>query len=552
MSDYYGQKGIPWHGAAILYKQNGKFVVIYVDQICRNSGKEDEARVGLLFDSIMEVIENDKVLQEKTNITVLCDNAPYYAGKAIFRIMYYICKKRGFNLKRYFHNESCDGKTFLDDHFGVIIQLLIAYINRGFNILTPQQLAIAISLVSQSFVLSILIQFDGSIVTALTKFAKSVSQVKGIQRVRDITFEDDNAILNYFSNTNFQPLVRLSLEQDIKKLDEMFPDGFGNTVLICVQGSCGTTTIEEVYEEGSYVAKNIALMAESDKFEEEHYDDMLNLEHATSSLEYAKVYTGLYLDSLSLVNRDTSITEFQETYLSVETRNMVGQYFGNGWASFKKRVKYDWKFVSNHLKKMFDDGNITNSKLQPAEALENLVSLQNANKIDKSVPLPSVQQVKSYFSRLTSEYKKQNSKAIISAQNNDEESEEENVVESSEQGSSEEDEDEDEEQEKETLVTDTSILRPTGTLRSMANYQYPPTAGMWPVHHQPTSQQQNHFNLQQNHQQTPIFQQANQFQQANYNFQQPHNFQQANQFQQANNFQHAYQYYLRYQNHNRQ
>eukprot|EP00122_Pirum_gemmata_P016923 Pgem_evm1s15834 len=331
MSDYFGQKGIPWHGAAILYKQDDSYNVIYIDQICRNSGKEDEARVGLLFGSIMEVIKSSKVLQKRKNISVLRANASYYSSRSVFRILYYICKKNEMNLVRYFHNESCDGKTFLDGHFGVVMQLLIAYICTGFDILTPEQLAIAISLVTQSFVLSILIQFDSDDVQKLTRFSKDLSSIKGIKRVRDITFENDNdiAILNYFSNTDYQPLARLSLEGDIRKLDGLFPDGFSNVISVCVKGSCGVATIEEINEEGIFVAKNLMSWPDSnDEFEETNEaDNFVDLRDAESSLEYAKIYTKMHLDTLSILKKSNSEQEFQETDLSDDVKSMIEKYF---------------------------------------------------------------------------------------------------------------------------------------------------------------------------------------------------------------------------------
>jgi hypothetical protein len=54
----------------------------------------------------------------------LQDNGPAYVGSMLYVMLPHLCEKHGYKLLYYVHNESGDGKTWLDAAFGVVTQML--------------------------------------------------------------------------------------------------------------------------------------------------------------------------------------------------------------------------------------------------------------------------------------------------------------------------------------------------------------------------------------------------------------------------------------------
>jgi hypothetical protein len=90
----------------------------YYDQILENNVAEDAATTLLLFDALLRLVKKDPDLAGKTDITFQSDNAGCYNCNLFARLLWVVAHVNGYYLKRYINNESGDGKTVLDGHFG--------------------------------------------------------------------------------------------------------------------------------------------------------------------------------------------------------------------------------------------------------------------------------------------------------------------------------------------------------------------------------------------------------------------------------------------------
>ena len=97
----------------------------YVDQIFAENEKEDAVNVAALFEAVLGVLKADDTLRGKTKLIVQSDNAGYYGAVFTARALWIIALCHRFHLVRFIHNESGDGKTILDAHFGWLTQLLL-------------------------------------------------------------------------------------------------------------------------------------------------------------------------------------------------------------------------------------------------------------------------------------------------------------------------------------------------------------------------------------------------------------------------------------------
>jgi hypothetical protein len=90
----------------------------YLDQIFEDNEKEDAISVIALFEAALLHIAQDQEFKNKTNVVFQSDNAGCYNCHLTPRGLRCIAEKLGFNLLRIISNESGDGKTSLDGHFG--------------------------------------------------------------------------------------------------------------------------------------------------------------------------------------------------------------------------------------------------------------------------------------------------------------------------------------------------------------------------------------------------------------------------------------------------
>ena len=97
----------------------------YVDQIFAENEKEDAVNVAALFEAVLGVIKSDPALRDRTELIVQSDNAGSYGAVFTARAIWIIALLHGFHLIRFIHNESGDGKTILDAHFGWLTQILL-------------------------------------------------------------------------------------------------------------------------------------------------------------------------------------------------------------------------------------------------------------------------------------------------------------------------------------------------------------------------------------------------------------------------------------------
>ena len=73
-------------------------------------------------------IKKIDVLRGCTKVTLQTDNAAYYGGNLPARSLHAVAQQQGFFLKQFIHNESGDGKTILDAHFGSVTCYLNRYV----------------------------------------------------------------------------------------------------------------------------------------------------------------------------------------------------------------------------------------------------------------------------------------------------------------------------------------------------------------------------------------------------------------------------------------
>jgi hypothetical protein len=156
MPENFGKRGLPWHGAVVIYfiwceksKQSVQKMK-YIDQIMTGGSKQDCFAVLALFEAVINsIIVNIPFLKEGTAIS---DNAGCYTAKTALLVIpiLNIKNKEKFFVRSWNHSETQDGKGAVDAHFAIASNHLLQYMkcvkdNKVIRINTEQDLADALA-----------------------------------------------------------------------------------------------------------------------------------------------------------------------------------------------------------------------------------------------------------------------------------------------------------------------------------------------------------------------------------------------------------------------
>lgn len=137
-SDWFGKRGMSWHGAAIFVgadTENAYFgdalersgdpdsreypyQVYFIDDVLLRDQKQDTLSVVCLLEAVLFRIR--KWFPQIRTISFQSDNASAYSGALLSFVMPTMCSNYGLRVTGFVHNEAGDGKTVLDNHFGVM------------------------------------------------------------------------------------------------------------------------------------------------------------------------------------------------------------------------------------------------------------------------------------------------------------------------------------------------------------------------------------------------------------------------------------------------
>ena len=101
-----------------------------------------------------------------------------------------ICQVHGVTATQFIHNESGDGKTILDGHFGIQTHMIHDYVNEKHDVTTPRDVYEALTYQPLRNTLVNLISFDNNRIQELSNAAK-LCIVEGSSVVRQVNYRQD-------------------------------------------------------------------------------------------------------------------------------------------------------------------------------------------------------------------------------------------------------------------------------------------------------------------------------------------------------------------------
>ena len=141
--DRYGKRGISWHGFCLQFyliksennkqgedsKVTSKFTV-YLDQVVSDGNKQDSLSVYSLLDAVLGKIANE--LPFISSIILQIDDTRSYYNIFLLSVIPYLnitYASEGLRIIEFIHNETQDGKTIMDVHFGLIMKFIRHFIS---------------------------------------------------------------------------------------------------------------------------------------------------------------------------------------------------------------------------------------------------------------------------------------------------------------------------------------------------------------------------------------------------------------------------------------
>ena len=156
--EHYGKKGMSWHGAMLYMKQScdesdgegvhgmelEDLLTTYYDHISDGDSKQDWQAVLSICEAIIRRIEVD--YPHIDEVYLQSDNARCYQNAMLLFGLMLISKGREkVRIIKVIHSETQDGKCSIDAHFAVAMGHIMRYVNEGNNVISPVQLAYALS-----------------------------------------------------------------------------------------------------------------------------------------------------------------------------------------------------------------------------------------------------------------------------------------------------------------------------------------------------------------------------------------------------------------------
>lgn len=155
--DFYGKKGLSWHGGMIYRrytedekvsirtttkKEPQQFHIQYYDHISAGDTTQDFTAVLAYFEASCIRLAKDHAHIKK--VSAQTDNARCYKSPELLLTMYKIAKYHGLELVIYIHTGVQDGKGPIDGHFATAMAHVQRFCNTGNDILTPEDIVTAL------------------------------------------------------------------------------------------------------------------------------------------------------------------------------------------------------------------------------------------------------------------------------------------------------------------------------------------------------------------------------------------------------------------------
>lgn len=156
-SEFFGKKGISWHGAVVFHMaarddiENIEYIsdmsslaTLYIDHIVGNQTTQDAVAVCSILEAVLHRAKTELPLLSE--VWLLSDNASCYQNNMLPVIAPFIADAAGLNLRGILHSETQRGKSLVDAHFAVAMRHVNKYCNeQGLDVHTPSDLAGAIA-----------------------------------------------------------------------------------------------------------------------------------------------------------------------------------------------------------------------------------------------------------------------------------------------------------------------------------------------------------------------------------------------------------------------
>lgn len=274
-SEFYGKRGISWHGSAVFVnnvvipdlgtttgKQLQGHTTLFFDDVISNDDKQDVKTVCCILDAIL--CDLRKQFSGLKQLTIQSDNASCYSSALFFSLAAVLARSvllcvpvshpfslisllplpvpsptvlqplvrsnHAFELLSIVHNESGDGKTILDAHFGVMSRAVSQRIDAGADAKDPISLFNALSGTEARNTHVRLLEIPSDTTRgSLVELAKSKDlKVTGSSVVREVTYFTDPdgrkkvRLLRHSLKTGVLDTTPPFMDIDIPKLVDRF------------------------------------------------------------------------------------------------------------------------------------------------------------------------------------------------------------------------------------------------------------------------------------------------------------------------------------------
>jgi hypothetical protein len=210
---YFGKRGISCHGAMVYVSRQARTTLGSPEDFARAAGRagpwlpyqtycfddvvgnnqcQDTVAVASLLEAL--IVRLKTAFPDVTTVSIQSDNGASYASPFLLFMVQLICRKHAIKPTEYVHNESGDGKTMLDAHFGVMTRLIDAFVDCGNDVTTPEQLVAALTAKAAANTVVNLVNFDLERLKEM-EAAMATCSVKNSSMVRSAVFDDTDGIL---------------------------------------------------------------------------------------------------------------------------------------------------------------------------------------------------------------------------------------------------------------------------------------------------------------------------------------------------------------------
>ena len=211
----FGKRGMSYHGCAIYVSKSTfeshfpenvqetgsnirPYQVFFLDDVLAENQCQDAPAVACLLEAIL--IRLRRIFPTISTVSFQSDNAQCYLTPFISFIIPRLCKAHGLTATQFVHNESGDGKTILDSHFGVRkTQMIHDFVNEKHDVTEPQEVYDALTHQPVRNTMVNLVYLDLSCLELLSEAAK-LCVVDGSSVVRQVNYHADRLDVYTYSD----------------------------------------------------------------------------------------------------------------------------------------------------------------------------------------------------------------------------------------------------------------------------------------------------------------------------------------------------------------